>query len=49
MKEFRKAWRELMNAYTACSEKFRSGVLDVMFPASMFAPWLGPPPCEAPA
>lgn len=48
-KGFRIMWRELMSAYRAASEKFRGGILDAMFPASMFAPRLERPPNEAPA
>ena len=47
-KAFRVMWRELVSAYRAASEKFRGGILDVQFPASMFPPWLVRAPNEAP-
>ncbi len=46
-KMYRKMRREIVRAYLMASDAFRSGVLDVMFPASMFAPRLERPPNEA--
>jgi REP element-mobilizing transposase RayT len=47
-KAFRLAEREITSAYRTASESFRAGMLDVMFPAGMFAPRLERPPNEAP-
>ena len=46
---FAKLHAAFVQAYEAASEAFRSGVLDVMFPAGSFPPRLLKPPVEAPA
>lgn len=46
---FAKLRAAFVEAYELASEAFRSGVLDVMFPAGAFPPRLLRPPIEAPA
>ncbi len=47
-KAFLEVRRAFVEAFLAASEAFRSGVLDVMFPAGSFPPRLVRPPNEAP-